>query len=80
MVRMPNGKPGDSPYTDIANHRDEIYGSEIGALSRKIESVGTDSVRRAVFDLLWDYYPCSGTPNLDELRTKLIALSEASKA
>jgi hypothetical protein len=77
---MPNGKPGDSPYTDIANHRAEIYGSDIDALTREIEKAGGDSVRRAVFDLLWDYYPCSGTPNLNELHEKLIALKATGKS
>lgn len=33
---MPNGKPGDHPYTDIVIHGDSIFGPEIDGLIRDI--------------------------------------------
>lgn len=37
---MPNGKPGDSPYTDIVTHGRDIYSPEIDDLIRELDSLG----------------------------------------
>jgi hypothetical protein len=37
---MPNGKPGDSPYTDIVIHDRDIYSPEIDDLIRELDSRG----------------------------------------
>ncbi|MFD1644460.1 hypothetical protein [Haloarchaeobius litoreus] len=37
---MPNGKPGDSPYTDIVTHGRDIYSPEVDDLIRELDSMG----------------------------------------
>ena len=37
---MPNGKPGDSPYTDVVIHDREVYSPEIDDLIRELDALG----------------------------------------
>jgi len=38
---MPNGKPGDHPYTDITIHGQDVFGLGIDAKIRRIEVEGS---------------------------------------
>ncbi len=49
---MPNGKPGDHPYTDIVLHRTDVYGREIDELVREIDRTGPEVLKTQVSDLL----------------------------
>ena len=47
---MPNGRPGDHPFTDIVNHSIRVFTPEIHRLVRELAATGaTDRVA----DLLW---------------------------
>ena len=60
---MPNGRPGDHPYTDITIYNAEIYGPEIDALVREIDSLpGCDEIKHEVSLLLWDNNPWFNKP------------------
>ena len=37
---MPNGKPGDSPYTDIVTHGRDIYSPAVDDLIRELDAMG----------------------------------------
>ena len=37
---MPNGKPGDHPYTDVVIHGTSIFGSPIDDLIRRMAQTG----------------------------------------
>jgi hypothetical protein len=54
---MPNGKPGDSPVTDIVHYGREVFSPETNQLVREIDSFtadyGTYDPFRSVEDLLW---------------------------
>jgi hypothetical protein len=52
---MPNGKPGDHPFTDIVVHGQPVYSVRADALVREIARLGG---RRLIEDLLFlDYNP-----------------------
>ena len=38
---MPNGRPGDSPLTDILSHGLTVYGSETDGLIREIRNLSS---------------------------------------
>ncbi|TWB94804.1 hypothetical protein FBZ93_109244 [Bradyrhizobium macuxiense] len=49
---MPNGKPGDHPYTDIVFGKADIYSPVAAALVREIVTLADDKTQRALADLL----------------------------
>lgn len=55
---MPNGKPGDHPYTDIIVHGSDYFTPEIDALVRKLDAQGAD--HDALSALLEKYDRLSG--------------------
>jgi len=69
---MPNGKPGDNPYTDIVSHGANIFGGGIDELVRELACEAGPSSIEAIAELLWEFDPTGGAkPNLDELRKRL---------
>jgi len=55
---VPNGKPGDHPYTDIVVWGWDYFTPEIDALIRKLDTQGAD--HHALADLLEKYDRLSG--------------------
>jgi hypothetical protein len=55
---MPNGKPGDSPITDVVVWKREVFGPDTDALIREIDGFTTDygvyDPFEEVEDLLWE--------------------------
>ncbi len=55
---MPNGKPGDSPITDVVVWKREVFGPETDALIREVDAFTTDygvyDPFEEVEDLLWE--------------------------
>ena len=77
---MPNGKPGDHPYTDIVVHKQTIFGSGIDELVREISNMpGFQEFRNQVGELLMKHDPAWNQDSdlelvkctLLEVRTKL---------
>jgi hypothetical protein len=55
---MPNGKPGDHPYTDIVIHKWKVFGDEIDNLVRELHNkAGFSQFREEVAQLLADHEP-----------------------
>ncbi len=51
---MPNGKPGDHPYTDIVTHGLEVFTEEVDALVRELaRHPRLDDVDRELRELLY---------------------------
>jgi hypothetical protein len=60
---MPNGKPGDNPYTDVVLHGMTVFGPVIDGLIRRVaETGGADQV---VLRLLHDHDPRLGAAGCD---------------
>lgn len=68
---MPNGKPGDHPYTDIVIHGRDVYSPRAAALVREIAKLGDDKTRRELSDLLWREYGASARPDVEKLEKVL---------
>lgn len=50
---MPNGRPGDNPYTDIVLHGYDVYGEGIDDKVRQIhENAGAEALEHISF---WEY-------------------------
>lgn len=49
---MPNGKPGDHPYTDVVIHGAKRFGEPIDELLRQLETTGgcPDHLSRLLYD------------------------------
>jgi len=59
---MPNGKPGDHPFTDIIVHRHTVFGGEIDDKVRGVDAIATTTFKDllATFLIMW---PCEkGVP------------------
>ena len=77
---MPNGKPGDHPFTDIVNHKLDVYSEHADGLIREIAQLADDATRRSFSDRLYKnfnpYFEVD-VPALEreagELRDRLLA-------
>lgn len=49
---MPNGKPGDHPYTDIVVHGRRVYSAAADALVREIAAIADGRTRRELVEML----------------------------
>lgn len=76
---MPNGKPGDHPYTDIVAHNVTVYSRLSADLVREIARLGDDKTCRALGDLLLEKYNPHNHPNIGELERYLLALRDRLK-
>jgi hypothetical protein len=74
---MVNGKPGDSPLTDILSYGIEVYGPDVDRLVREVAALSDDRGLRELGDLLLAH-PRAGSaavlrPRLERLRDELRA-------
>ena len=71
---MPNGTPGDHPYTDIVIHSREVYSTKADTLVREIANLADESTRRALQDRLmseFNMYRIPGIARLEQILTVL---------
>lgn len=73
---MPNGKPGDHPYTDIIVHRRPVYSEPADALVREIAELGDERTRTKLADLLLNQYNEFGHPDVARLERVLRSLRD----
>jgi hypothetical protein len=70
-IRMPNGRPGDHPYTDIVVHGGNIFGQEIDDLVRSMSTHPQfATIRNRVVELLWS---CPNWTSTAEERAELLS-------
>ena len=73
---MPNGKPGDHPYTDIIVHGTDLYSQTVAQLVREISGLADEKTRRDLSDLLITEYNEYSNPDVDELERVLTELRD----
>lgn len=73
---MPNGTPGDGPYTDIAVHGIDVYSSHVSALVREIACLADDRTRRVILEGLFSKYNPMLNPNIPALERELTQLRD----
>ncbi len=73
---MPNGKPGDHPYTDIVIHGRDVYSSDIAKLVREIDQLASEKEREDLGDLLLFKFGVFSNPDTDELERILTELRD----
>lgn len=73
---MPNGKPGDHPFTDIVIHGLDVYSSQVAKLVREIAKLASDQERRKLSDLLYQDYNEYSDPDVEELKRVLTDLRD----
>ena len=73
---LPNGKPGDHPYTDIVIHRLPVYSPSADGLVREIATLGDERTRRELADLLFLRFNVYDRPDVAELERVLTDLRD----
>jgi hypothetical protein len=68
---MPNGKPGDHPYTDIMVHGRRVYSKAIDRLVREVAELSDERSRRELGDILLFEYNEFSKPDLAKLERVL---------
>jgi len=78
---MPNGKPGDHPYTDIVIHNWEVFGEEIDGLVRELHHMpGFALFREKIAALLFENKPkWSENADLDLVKRRLCEIKSELK-
>jgi len=76
---MPNGKPGDHPYTDIMIHGRDVYSKRAAALVREIASLVDEKTRRQLADLLYSEYNEFLKPDVAKLERVLTEMRDDAK-
>lgn len=75
---MPNGKPGDHPYTDIVVHGLRVYSESVDRLVREVDELSDERGRRELSEILLSEYSSQAditklervlTQRRDELRS-----------
>ena len=78
---MPNGKPGDHPFTDIVIHGRDVYSERAASLVRQIAALVGEQERQQLADMLFHDYNEYSTPDVPRLEQVLTAmLAKAQKA
>lgn len=65
---MPNGKPGDAPWTDFFIHKHDVYPKDISEMLWAIYNKSPDLLSHLSHPDMWDW---EQGKNLDEAREKL---------
>ena len=53
---MPNGKPGDHPYTDILHYGSSEFGEPVDGLVKELSKMpGFETVSDEIASILWDH-------------------------
>ena len=76
---MPNGKPGDHPYTDIVIHGRDVYSPRAASLVREIAGLVDDKSRRKLADMLFLEYNDFGAPDVPRLEQVLTEMRDHAK-
>ncbi len=77
---MPNGKPGDHPYTDVVLHGRDVYSKRADELVREIASLVGDRERRALADMLFLQYNEFEKPDVERLERVLIEMRDKARS
>jgi S-adenosylmethionine hydrolase len=73
---MPNGKPGDHPFTDIVIHGRDVYSPRAANLVREIVKLCDDKGRRELADLLFFEYDELANPDVKKLEAVLTEMRD----
>lgn len=73
---MPNGKPGDHPFTDIVVHGRDVYSPKAAGLVREIARLAGDKERRALADLLYSDFNEYFDPDVEKLEGLLTEMRD----
>jgi hypothetical protein len=73
---MPNGRPGDHPFTDIDVHGRDVYSLRIANLVREIAKFCDDKTRRKLADLLFFEYSEFANPDVKKLEAVLTEMRD----
>jgi len=65
---MPNGKPGDAPWSDFFVHGYDVFPSDIAAMLRAIYDVNPSLIRHLAHPDMWQW---EQGKDLDDGRSKL---------
>jgi hypothetical protein len=65
---MPNGRPGDAPWTDFFVHGRDLFPEDISAMLRAIARQDAGLIRHLAHPDMWDW---AEGKNLEEGREKL---------
>ena len=76
---MPNGKPGDHPYTDIVHHGRDVYSKRAAALVREIAALIDDKGQNQLADLLFHEYNEYDKPDVAKLERVLTSMRDEAK-
>jgi hypothetical protein len=76
---MPNGKPGDHPYTDIMIHGREVYSPRADALVREIAALADERTRRELADCLLTQFNEYDKPDVQKLERLLTQMRDRLK-
>jgi hypothetical protein len=71
---MPNGRPGDHPYTDIATHGATVHSEAITELVLRIDDYGEFGAVGRAYSLLWQASRTPTAAEKDALEADLRAL------
>jgi hypothetical protein len=73
---MPNGKPGDHPWTDVTVHRRRVYSERADSLIREIAELAGDVERQRIADMLLSEYNEFSNPDVKKLEHTLTDVRE----
>jgi hypothetical protein len=73
---MPNGKPGDHPFTDIVIHGRDAYSPRATNLVREIAKLCDDMARRELADLLLFEYNEFANPDVKKLEAVITEMRD----
>lgn len=73
---MPNGSPGDHPYTDIVIHGIDVYSARASTLVREIARLADDRTRRVVLESLFAKYNSTLNSDVAALEQELTQLRD----
>jgi hypothetical protein len=73
---MPNGKPGDHPYTDIVTYGRDVYSPRAAGLVREIAKLSDDKAQRKLADLLYSEYNEYSRPDVGKLEAVLTEMRD----
>lgn len=76
---MPNGKPGDNPYTDIVHWKKDIYSPLAANLVREIAKLTDDRGRDRLADLLITEYDTFSRPDVARLERVLTEMRDQAQ-
>ena len=73
---MPNGKPGDHPFTDIVNYRRDAYSARAASLIREIDKLADEKTRSELADMLFHEYNEYSGPDVKKLERVLTEMRD----